>query len=431
MGTKNDLGAAPTPQSRARRAALLLCAVSVAGAFAGCEERDANAVALPELPAAPPAPALARATVERVSLDATVDAMGTVEPVRAAVLAAPVLGRVDAVRVREGAVVDAGAVVVELDATAARLRVEQARSNAAAARVQLDRATADITRFSPLVSQGVVAAHQVDQLQSQRDGLEDSLESAETTVSLASSQVRDSTIRAPFAGVVTRVFTEVGEVASPGGELVRLVDMSSVEVRARLPESAVARVHVGDEVRVRTPALGVERRGQVAFVNVELDAATRTGEALVRVDNADGALFAGAFAELEFDVAARGSALRVPTDAVVRSAGSAWVLEDAGGALRAHRVTANPAPGGGWFIEGDVREGALVATGALGELPLAELGATTTEPSGTPAEPPGTPAEPPGTPAEPPGTPAAIAEPGAPATTAGPSGTPAAAPEGE
>ncbi|MCA9563858.1 MAG: efflux RND transporter periplasmic adaptor subunit [Myxococcales bacterium] len=309
-----------------------------------------------------------RAVVESERLENSILATGTVEPSRTVTLSAPYLARIEEVDVREGDEVEPDDELVSLDTTNFRQQRAQAQANVASARVQMEQAAAEIERHVPLVDRGIVAEQQLDQLRAQRDALEESVEAAEAVARLTRSQMADGIIRAPFLGTVTEVQAEVGAMATAGGSLVRLVDMSAVDVRTTLAEDEISVARVGAQVNVRIPALDLERAGAIRFVDPELDPTTRTGEILVRVDNSDRQIFAGSFAEVVLTRPASRERLSVPADAVLRTANGDFVVVMGAEGFERRTVAVERLADGRWEILDGATAGEQVVTGDLGAI---------------------------------------------------------------
>lgn len=255
-----------------------------------------------------------------------VRATGTTAPVRISELGPVVSAIVRSVHVDEGEQVERGQLLVRLDAADVRLAAAQATASAAAARAQAELARAETERLVPLAADGTITPQRADQLQAQERALSSAAEAADIAAQQARRNVSDTSVRAPFAGTVARVYVEAGEMASraPPTTLLRLVDLSSVEVRARVHESKLSAVERGNGVRVR--AGGVEAQGSVEYVNPELDASTRSAEVVVRVPNEDGRLRAGMSAQLEIEPSAETDVLLVPWRAVIASGDERFVF---------------------------------------------------------------------------------------------------------
>jgi RND family efflux transporter MFP subunit len=102
-------------------------------------------------------------------------------------------------------------------------------------------------------------------------------------------------LRAPDAGIVSRRNAQPGQVVAAGAELLALIRQGRLEWRPELPEAELARVQVGDAVRVRD-ATGAAVEGRVRAVSPGVDSARRTGTVYAELPE-PAALKAGAFVE--------------------------------------------------------------------------------------------------------------------------------------
>jgi len=190
-----------------------------------------------------------------------------VEPRRKATVSAKITGKVIEVLVDEGMVVEEGQVLARLDDSDARRRYEAIRANRDVARagigeleVNLADAERTLRRTQELRDQGVASAQDLDSANAAVDALRarlavarTSLEAAEAEIAVASQDLENYTIRAPFAGVAVSKDAQPGEMVSPvsaGGGFTRtgistIVDMESLEIEVDVNESHIAKVHVG------------------------------------------------------------------------------------------------------------------------------------------------------------------------------------------
>lgn len=192
------------------------------------------------------------------------DAAGYVVARRAATVSAKITGLVTEVLIEEGSRVEANQIVARLDDTNIRASLEQsraqfeaARAQAAQVRVDVANAERDVTRRKGLVEQKFISVAELDTAQTTLDGLRASLVTAERNVAVSARAVDvaqrlfdDTTVRAPFAGVITVKAAQVGEIVSPlsaGGGFTRtgigtVVDMESLEVEVDVNENFINRV---------------------------------------------------------------------------------------------------------------------------------------------------------------------------------------------
>lgn len=126
-----------------------------------------------------------------------------------------------------------------------------------------------------------------------------------------------STLRAPFAGVVTKFDVAVGEVVESEKELFTLADISTVWVLADVYEKDLAKITTTGTVTVNVDAYPDRTfTGRITHVSDLIDPATRAATVRCVVDNRDGALKLDMFAKITLGTAEERQALAVPADAV-------------------------------------------------------------------------------------------------------------------
>lgn len=289
--------------------------------LAGCKEKGEK---LTQLPAAETATQQAEVVpvavvpVKRENVTRSVLATGTSEPARDANLSPQMTGRIASIHVKEGDKVRAGAVLAQLDSVEAGLRVEQTTANAASTRSQYELAKAEYDRLAPLAEKGTVTAQQLQRLAGQRDSLKAAADAAQVMAMDAKRHATNTSIRAPFSGVVSKVLSEVGEVATlmPVTVIVRLVDLSSVDVRVPVHERELSRIAIGNRVVATFPSIGESAEGKVTFISPEIEPKTRSAEVVTRIPNAEGKFRAGMFTEISIDPKGTQESLVVPKNAV-------------------------------------------------------------------------------------------------------------------
>ena len=192
------------------------------------------------------------------------DATGYVVARRMATVSSKITGRVREILIEEGQRVEAGQIMATLDpvdADAQRAlaysQLEAARSQTGSLQAQLKEAEANASRLGQLVGQKLVSRQQYEQAIAARDSLRAQLDAARyntqvtnDSLHIADLGVDNTTVRAPFAGVVIAKAAQPGEIVSPlsaGGGFTRtgigtIVDMDSLEVEVDVGESFIGRV---------------------------------------------------------------------------------------------------------------------------------------------------------------------------------------------
>ena len=135
-----------------------------------------------------------------------------------------------------------------------------------------------------------------------------------------------STVKAPFSGVVDRIFQKEGELAAPGQPLLTLVNMNEMKVKADVSENYVQAVKQNAEVEVNFPSFGINTTTTIRQVSNIINPSNRTFSVEVRVPNSSGALKPNGTATLkikDFEVQA---ALVVPAISIGKDAKGAFLF---------------------------------------------------------------------------------------------------------
>jgi Cu(I)/Ag(I) efflux system membrane fusion protein len=148
-------------------------------------------------------------------------------------------------------------------------------------------------------------------------------------------------ITAPESGVVTELLVREGVQLTPGMPLMKIADLSKVWISIEVPEAQAGGLQPGQAAEARLTAMpGQVFRGNVDYVYPTLDPQTRTLRARVALDNADGALRPGMYADVALMGTSQSAATLVPTEAVIRTgARNVVIVAEAPGRYRPTAVT--------------------------------------------------------------------------------------------
>lgn len=146
---------------------------------------------------------------------------------------------------------------------------------------------------------------------------------ADSEYARSQAMLQYATIRAPFAGVVTKRYANTGSMIQAGISsqtqampLVRLAQNDVLRLSLPVPVSAVGSIRVGQIVDVDVSNTGRHLQGKIARYTDSVQTSTRTMEAEVDVSNADLSLVPGMYAEVKLHLADRPASLSVPLDAI-------------------------------------------------------------------------------------------------------------------
>jgi RND family efflux transporter MFP subunit len=193
---------------------------------------------------------------------------------------------------------------------------------------------------------GIVAQQEVDDAQgkdlaaqSQVDAGQSALEAAQSELGVAKAKLAHdqtlydySRITAPFAGVVTDRYANLGTLVQGGTNsstqampIVKLSEDDLFRLVIPVPESYVRFIRVGDPVSVRVPSLNRTFPGKVARFSVDVREDTRTMHTEVDVRNPDRLLVPGLYAEADLTLEHRADIPAIPLQAVNHEANKTTV----------------------------------------------------------------------------------------------------------
>ncbi len=286
--------------------------------------------------------------VERGVVEETItnSRAGTVTARRRAKLSPEIGGQVVALPYREGDRVAAGQVVLRLDDSAQRARLELAEKELEAAiaereRVCLtaERAAREYARMRRLAEDEIVSTDLLDQVESSLEASRAACRAAHAgeararaAVGVARAELGKTVLKAPFDGVVAELSAEVGEWTTPSPPalpvppVIDILDPASIYISAPMDEVDAARIRPGlparvtvDSHRDRSFAGTVSR---VAPYVLDIEEQNRTVEIEVTLDDDEinRELLPGTSADVEVILAVEQNALRIPTPALLSGA---------------------------------------------------------------------------------------------------------------
>ncbi|WP_380058897.1 efflux RND transporter periplasmic adaptor subunit (plasmid) [Falsihalocynthiibacter sp. SS001] len=210
-------------------------------------------------------------------------AEGQALPDRDTVVRAETSGQIEEILVDKGAQLESGQVIAKFDIAARGSDLDRAQE-------ELTRAQREFDNASALVDRGVAT---VDRLSVARA----TLASAQANLKSATEAIKNTEIRAPFAGRLETLDIDTGEFIALGTSIGRLVDNAPLTIKIQVPQQSLHQIRVGQSADVEF-ITGDVGTGEVEFVGSSADVDTRTFLAEIGVPNADGAIPAGISAQL-------------------------------------------------------------------------------------------------------------------------------------
>jgi RND family efflux transporter MFP subunit len=322
--------------------------------FVGCKKKAQDA--------APPATALV-APVTRGDLSSTLTVAGEFQPYQEVELHAKVSGYIRRINVDIGDRVKTGQVIATLEvpelnaqvsASQAEIRHSQSEITRAQNEVVLAQANyaalhAAYTRLSEASKRrpGLIAQQELDDSLAKDQDAEAKINVAKSALEATKEQLGISKadnqrvqsledysiVTAPFTGVVTMRYADVGSLIQAGTAsntqsmpVVKLAQSDLLRLRMPVPEEDVPFIKTGGDVQIKLQSNGKSISGQIIRFTRELATSTRTMLAEVDIPNADLALSTGMTAEAMIVLQKQSNVLTIPAGAVLKGSGQAYVL---------------------------------------------------------------------------------------------------------
>jgi RND family efflux transporter MFP subunit len=196
-----------------------------------------------------------------------------------------------------------------------------------------------------------------------------SFEAARARVALAKKSLADTSIRAPFAGLVAERAVSIGDYVTRGNRVATIVRIDPIRVELTVPEQSVSLVKVGQRVRLTVDAYpGQEFTATVRFVSPSLRADQRALTVEAIAPNADARLKPGLFATALIQQPVSAPALVVPVTAVETFTGTSRVYVVKRDTVQERIVTTGETVGGQVEITSGLSQGEVVAAEPKGRL---------------------------------------------------------------
>jgi membrane fusion protein, multidrug efflux system len=203
-----------------------------------------------------------------------IEVQGTVEAKNDVKVSARSQGTITRVYVTEGSAVKQGQLLAEQDNSVLKESIE-------ALNTQLSLATTLYEKQKNLWAQQIGTEIQYLQAKANKEAIERQIATQQSQVSL-------SKIIAPISGVVDEVTMKVGEMPMPGMSYIRVVNAGSLKIVAKVADTYLSSVRMGDNLLVRFPDLNQEINARVSFISKIVNPLSRTFTIEANIPNVGG-----------------------------------------------------------------------------------------------------------------------------------------------
>ena len=221
------------------------------------------------------------AQVELIRLPLSESAVGSIRAVHETSIGSKLLARVVAVNLLAGQKVKAGDVLVRLDDTDLRAKLQEAKAAVTSLEAARAEAARDAERAAQLITARAISRSEYEKLGTDLRTTEAELLRAQETVKEVQATLDWATIRSPFDGTVIDKKVDVGDMVTPGQLLLTLFDPKRMQLVASVRESLTSRLQVGQTIAVRIDGLHKQCSGLVSEIVPESQSSSRAFEVKV------------------------------------------------------------------------------------------------------------------------------------------------------
>ncbi|TRZ94994.1 MAG: efflux RND transporter periplasmic adaptor subunit [Rhodocyclaceae bacterium] len=311
---------------------------------------------------------------------------GTLRPWREATVKAKVAGELMALGVREGDTVKQGQVIGRIDATDYRARLAGSEADVAAAQAALGVAEKNQTTQESLLAKNFISRNAYDTTAGNRDAAKARLDAARAAADVGRKALADTTLVAPIDGIVSARIVQAGERVPVDGRIVTVSDITRLELAASVPAAEAARLAPGAEIDLTVEGLDDLRiGGRIERINPSAAPGSRSIELYAVIDNREGRLRGGLFAQGQVTAGAAQEYVVVPASALREEGGDQVLYVLAGDKVQRRQVKTAIAQGGWVAVTSGLAAGESVVRYNLG--PLKDGASAKIKPAAAPAVP--------------------------------------------
>lgn len=266
---------------------------------------------------------------------------GQLTAAREATVRTQVGGSIVALPVDRGEHVAADAEVARISSRDLEASYESSQTAVKSAETALAVAQSEEQRTDALVKGGALASRDLEQAKSAVSAAEAQVAAARARQRSMWQQLDDTSIKAPFAGIVSSRAANLGDVVTSGTPLMTIVDPSSMQLEAQVASEDLPQVRQGAKVQFNIRGVAGPFTGIVDRISPSADPVSRQVSIFISIPNPGGKLISGLFAEGRVEAATRKGVV-VPLAAVDETGPTPTVTRVRDG--KAERVTVTLGP---------------------------------------------------------------------------------------
>lgn len=252
---------------------------------------------------------------------------GQIEAAHSANVATRIMGYITKIYVKIGDRVNAGQLLFTVNSNDIQAKQSQVDAMLKQAEVAFHVAQKDFDRYTTLYKQNSASAKELEQIIMQYQSAKAGVEIAKGMQHELKSQLTYANVVAPFSGLVTQKLADEGSLANPGMPILTIEQGGSLQVTAKVPETEITSLKVGDVANVNVDAASIQFQSKLIQINPSSQ--FTGGQYIIKlsIPSSDAnKLMTGMYAQIKIQT--KGTSIKADTSSTVMIPATALVYRD-------------------------------------------------------------------------------------------------------
>lgn len=342
------------------------------------------------------APVVGVLTAQPRTVVITTELTGRLKPIRESQVRARVPGILIKRLFTEGSLVKAGQALFQIDNAPYAAAMDAAKAQLATAQANLAKASADLTRYRPLVAVNAISQQEFDAAVAQKRLATAQVQSARAALKTSHINLGYAHVTAPISGRIGKALVTEGALVGQGEPtelaLIQQTDNLYVDLTQTAAQATkIRRAIIAGQMQAVNGQIDVTirledgsdypQKGHLLFTDMTVDETTGQVSMRAEIPNTDGLLLPGQFVRVLIPQAQIAGAFLIPQQAVTRSPqGDTVLVVNADGSFAPRPITINQQQGPNWIVTKGLKQGDKVIVDGVGIVQLTQAKKVRTRP---------------------------------------------------
>lgn len=257
---------------------------------------------------------------------------GITSPMKFAVISSEVSGKLMSIRIEVGQLVSKNEAIAQIDDELSKFNLDMAKADKINTSASLEKSSKDIERYKNLLDKNQISSNEYETFKLQNEQARAADLSADAALKIAERRYKNTTIIAPYSGMISAKHVQQGDMISVNTPIVKIVDISKIRININLSDKDIVSLRTGMNAEVEVDAYPGERfDGKIFTISPESNSSSHTFPVEILVSNPDKKLKSGMVTRVKIATKTVEDALVIPRDAVIERFGKYIVFIAAGG----------------------------------------------------------------------------------------------------